>query len=433
VEIDLAELDGLAVGVLETGMAPAVAVALTTPEATLTARTYGAASPAAPWPIGSIGKSFTAVIALQLADEGLLDLQAPVTDYLSWLSLRSRLPVTTHHLLTQSAGVVESSDLAPASTYDVIALAGTEPGFSPGEHRHYSNIGYRAVGVLLEAVTGRPYEELVERRVLDRLGLESSHAVMVHDTRRLLAGGNVPFYDDRPWQADHGLAPAPWVESAEADGCLCCTAEDLAAYLRELWTGGELLSPPSLAAMKQAQAPHEGEDAGYGYGLEIHADGFGHSGDMLGYVAHMRADTATGLGVVAFANGLGGAWYLGEAALAIAAGPRAPGARHDALPAARRRRHLPAGMEAVSGSLSLAQPLASELLDRLPRGRPGRGNRVAQRQRQVPADAARRRALSRGRAGLVARVDALRHRHGGSRAAGRVLGHPLLPGLHRLT
>jgi CubicO group peptidase (beta-lactamase class C family) len=325
VEIDLAELDGLAAGVLETGMAPAVAVALTTPEATLTARTYGAASPAAPWPIASIGKSVTAVIALQLADEGLLDLHAPVTNYVPWLSLRSRFaPVTTHHLLTHTAGVVESSDLAPASTYDVIALAGTEPGFSPGEHRHYSNIGYRAVGVLLEAVAGRPYEELVKERVLDRLGLESTHAVMVHDTRRLLPGGNVPFYDDRPWHADHGLAPAPWVESAEADGCLCCTAEDLAAYLRELWTGGELLSPASLAAMRQAQAPHEGEDDGYGYGLEIHADGFGHSGDMLGYVAHMRADTAAGLGVVAFANGIGGAWYLGEAALAIAAGREPP-------------------------------------------------------------------------------------------------------------
>ena len=87
-EIDLAELDGLAAGVLETGMAPAVAVALTTPEATLTTRTYGAASPVAPWPIASIGESFSAVIALQLADEGLLDLRAPVTDYVPWLSLR---------------------------------------------------------------------------------------------------------------------------------------------------------------------------------------------------------------------------------------------------------------------------------------------------------------------------------------------------------
>jgi CubicO group peptidase (beta-lactamase class C family) len=325
VEIDLAQLDGLAAGLLETGMAPAAAVALTTPEGTLTARTYGTASPASPWPIGSIGKSFTAVIALQLADEGLLDLHAPVTHYLPWLSLRGRLaPVTTHHLLTHSAGVIESSDLAPASTYDVIALAATEPGFSPSEHRHYSNIGYRAVGVLLEAVTERPYADLLQRRVLDRLDMDSSHAVMVHDTRRLLPGGNVPFYDDRPWQPDHGLAPAPWVESAEADGCPCCTPEDLAAYLRALWTGGKLLSPASLGAMKRAQPPHEPEGEPYGYGLEIHDDGFGHSGDMLGYVAHMRADTAAGLGVVAFANGIGGAWYLGEGALAIAAGREPP-------------------------------------------------------------------------------------------------------------
>jgi hypothetical protein len=55
VEIDLAELDGVAAGVLETGMAPAAAVALTTPEGTLTAMTYGTASPAAPWPIGRSG------------------------------------------------------------------------------------------------------------------------------------------------------------------------------------------------------------------------------------------------------------------------------------------------------------------------------------------------------------------------------------------
>jgi hypothetical protein len=70
--------------------------------------------------------------------------------------------------------------------------------------------------------------------------------------------------------------------------------------------------------MKPAQAPHEYEGEGYGYGLEIHDDGFGHSGDMLGYVAHTR------LGVVAFANGIGGAWYLGEAALALAAGREPP-------------------------------------------------------------------------------------------------------------
>ena len=81
--------------------------------------------------------------------------------------------------------------------------------------------------------------------------------------------------------------------------------------------------------MRSPQPPHEGDDE-YGYGLEITADGFGHGGDMLGYVAHMRVDTVAGLGVVAFANGFAGAWALGEGALAIATG-REPQLHDDAV------------------------------------------------------------------------------------------------------
>ena len=323
VELEQSAIDGLAARVLESGMAPAVALAVTDPDRTLLERTYGDASPEALWPVASIGKSFTAVVALQLVEEGLLDLHAPVTRWVPWLSLRTPGgPVTLHHLLTHTAGLVESSDVAPASNYDVLALAGTETTYAPGEHRHYSNIGYRAVGAILEKVTGRPYPELLQRRVLDRLGLEASSPVMVADTRRRMPGGHVPFYDDRPWRPEHGLAPGPWVESADADGCACCSVEDLAAYLRALWTGRDLLSGESLAAMKAPQPPHDAD--GYGYGLDVDDDGFGHAGDMLGYVSYMRAETVSGLGVVAFANGFGGAWWLGEAVLAVAAGREPP-------------------------------------------------------------------------------------------------------------
>jgi len=330
--MDSARLDEFAARVLDTGWAPAAAVAVTDPQETVVARTYGAAAPDALWPVASIGKSFTAAIALQLVEEGLVDLHAPVTDYVPWLAIGTgSQPVTLHHLLTHSAGLVESSDHAPASNYDVIALTRLEAGFPPGDHRHYSNIGYRAVGVVLEAVTGQAYGALVQARVLDRLGMRDSVPVMLHETRHRLPGGHAPLYDDRPWRPEHGLVPAPWVESAEADGCVCCSPEELAVYLRALWTGGELLPDSSLALMKSTQPPHEGND--YGYGLEIHSDGFGHGGDMLGYVAHMRVDTTSGLGVVAFANGLAGAWALGEGALAIATG-RAPGPPVEEVPAA---------------------------------------------------------------------------------------------------
>ena len=76
--------------------------------------------------------------------------------------------------------------------------------------------------------------------------------------------------------------------------------------------------------MKTALPPHGEHEAPHGYGLDIHPDEFGHGGDMLGYVAHMRVDTDAGLGVVAFANGLGGAWAIGEGALALASGREPP-------------------------------------------------------------------------------------------------------------
>jgi len=317
------QLDAFADRILQLGTAPALAVAVTDRDRTIARRTYGAAGPDALWPIASIGKSFTAVVTLQLVEEGVLDLDAPVSEYLPWLAIDSdSTPITLHHLLTHTAGLIESSDLAPASNYDVIALAGTELGFAPGEHRWYSNIGYRAVGVVLETITGVPYGELLQHRVLDRLGLRDTVPVMRHETRRRLPGGHAPFYDDRPWRREDGLVPAPWVESAEADGCVCCSAEDLAAYLRSIWTAGELLSPSSLAAMKTAFPPHDEEP--YGYGLELGSGGFGHGGDMLGYVAHMWVDAEAEVGVVAFANGLRGARWLGEGALAIATGREPP-------------------------------------------------------------------------------------------------------------
>jgi hypothetical protein len=163
--------------------------------------------------------------------------------------------------------------------------------------------------------------------------MRHSVAVTRHETRRQLPAGHVPYYDDRPWRPEHGLVPAPWVESAEADGWSCCSPEDLATYLRALWRGSPLLNADSLSAMTSPSPPEDEEP--YGYGLEIHPDGFGHTGDMLGHVAYMRADTSSGIGVVAFANGFRGAWWLGEGALALATGREPPAPALDAHDAVR--------------------------------------------------------------------------------------------------
>jgi CubicO group peptidase (beta-lactamase class C family) len=320
--VDLAGVDAFAARVLETRVAPGAVLAVTDRDGTLLVRRYGGAPAGCLWQVGSITKSFTAVVGLQLMEEGRLDLHVPVTEYLPWFRVRSPFgPIGLHHLMTHTAGIIGGSEIAPASNYDAIALAETGTGFAPGEHFWYSNVGYRVVGLVLEAITGQAYPELVQERVLDRLGMDDSSPVIVNDLRRRMPQGHSAFYDDRPWRPEHGLAPATWIESAEADGSICCTPEDLAVWLRALWNeDGRLLTPGSFDLMKAPLVEDDQEGGHYGYGLVVDERGFGHGGGMIGYQSEMRADPATGLGAVAFTNGIGGAEELCRGALAILRG-----------------------------------------------------------------------------------------------------------------
>ncbi len=319
--IDPQPLDAYAARVLAGGGAPALAMAVTDGRETIATSTYGAADPGCLWQIGSIGKSFTAVLVLQLVEAGKLDLHAPVTDYLPWFAVRgAHASITLHHLLSHSAGLIMGAEIATASEYDVIALAQTEAG-PPGEHFWYSNVGYRAVGTLLAAVTGRTYPELVQERILDRLGMVESVPLIDQQMRSRLPGGYAYGFDDRPWRPEHGVVPCTWIDSAEADGCVCCSIGDLAAWLRALMTADpRILSAESHALMRAPLVADEIDGDHYGYGLFVTPQEFGHSGGMLGYVAQMKADPALGLGVVTVANGLTGASALADGILAVLRG-----------------------------------------------------------------------------------------------------------------
>ena len=303
----------------ERGM-PGVALAITDRDGLLATRDYGYADLGALTPVdgetlfeyGSIGKSFTAICLLQLAEEGVVDLHAPAADYLPWFAVgATHAPIAIHHLLTHTAGLIEGSDLAVDSRYEVWALRESVAA-PPGALAHYSNVGYKVLGFLLEAVTGKPYPRLVRERILDPLGMDRSAGQITHDLRRRLAVGYVPFYDDRPWRPAHGHVPAAWLETTTGDGSIAGTAADLAAYLRMLLNEGagprgRILSPEGFSRLI---APHVemGPDGAYGYGIaswEVdRRRQFGHGGDMVGYVSAMWGDRDAGLGVVAVSNGM---------------------------------------------------------------------------------------------------------------------------------
>jgi len=310
---------------------PGIALALTDRDRLLAVRTYGFANAAAQVPvtpetlfeIGSIGKAFTAVALLRLREAGRVDLQAPVTEYLPWFEVGgTRAPITLHHLLTHTAGIVSGMDGTPAAASEVWALRRTQVGGPPGERFHYSNVGYKTLGLVIESVTGAAYGETV-RELLALVGMDESEPTITHDTRHRLAVGYVPWYDDRPSLRRHPLAPATWLETDTADGSIAATAGDLAAFLRMLLNRGDgprgrVLSGESFALMTRAVPAWGG---GYGYGLSVWEDGgtteIGHPGGMVGYVASMRGGLDAGLGVVVLCNGPGSPDDLGRAALAL--------------------------------------------------------------------------------------------------------------------
>ena len=305
---------------------PGVCVALTDREKLLGQSTHGFANVATRAPltphhlfeIGSISKSFTAIALLQVCDQGRLDLHAPVTEYLSWFHVPSDYEsITLHHLLSHTAGIVMGTEFSTEARYEVWALRHTQATAAPGTCFHYSNVGYKALGLILEEVLDQSYGEIIQERILDPLGMDATEPVITHDTRKRLAVGYESFYDDRPAHASHPLVPATWLETATADGSIATTASDMAAYVRMLLNRGQgsrerILSEQSDRLMTQRviKVP-EDEDHGnfYGYGLNIGEDEghmiIGHGGGMVGFRASILADLDDGLGTVVFINGPG--------------------------------------------------------------------------------------------------------------------------------
>ncbi len=315
---------------------PGVALVLTDRNRTLRVTTYGYADLASLMPvrpdhlfeIGSIGKSFTSIALLQLREAGRLDLHAPVADYLPWFRVRSEYPpITAHHLLSHTAGIITGTDFAPDARYQVWALRDTVA-TEPGVRFQYSNLGYKALGLLLTRVTGQEYADIILSRILTPLGMTATDPVITNATRLRLATGHSPRYDDRPPHPSHGLVPATWLETDTADGCLASTAANMAAYVRMLLNRGagphgRLLSEESFALLTQRAiaVPEWGEGTFYGYGLSIsEADGHtyvGHGGGMPGYVSAIMADLDDGLGVAVLLNGPGRPTAIARTALQL--------------------------------------------------------------------------------------------------------------------
>jgi CubicO group peptidase (beta-lactamase class C family) len=340
---------------------PGLAVGLTDRERVLGVVVDGFANlesgePVAPdrrFQIGSISKGFTAMAVLRQVEAGRIELDAPVTRYLPWFEVRSSFaPITIHHLLSHTSGLVTGTDFTGEALSEAWSLRDTETGFPPGERFLYSNVGYKVLGLVLQAASGEPWWETVRRDVMEPIGMGEAEVVITDAARARLAVGYASPVADRPWFPRHGWAPTPWFESRTADGTICATAEELTAYARLLLAGGsEVVSADSFEAMTTPYSSDPDDpNERFGYGLKwVEEPGaprlLGHTGGMVGFTSLLLVDPTSGFGAVALMNSVIGDRYdLVKFALACLAAETA-GSALPAVPEApdRYRVETPAG------------------------------------------------------------------------------------------
>ncbi|WP_112268921.1 serine hydrolase domain-containing protein [Lentzea terrae] len=238
---------------------------------------------------GSITKTFTATVVLQLAGEGKVELDAPVTRYLPGLVDQR---ITVRHLLQHTSGLynyTDSIEFDPQSfepirfkqwkPAELIAISTSRPmQFEPGTKWEYNNTGFVILGQLIEKVTRQSYERAVQQRVLKPLHLNGT----------VLPGDNPNIHG--PHARSYGLVNGKPIDTTRwnpsvfwAAGDLISTTEDLDTFYAALLSG-ELLEPAQQAELLKTTAV----SPEYGLGLFIQkapcgATIIGHTGSVPGY------------------------------------------------------------------------------------------------------------------------------------------------------
>lgn len=283
--------------------------------------------------IASMTKSITALAIVKLRDEGKLRLDDPVQKFIPAFSMQEGVfadapAVTVRDLLIHAAGFPEDNPWGDRqlgqSREWLQRLVDNGISFSsaPGTAYEYSNLGYALLGLIIEQVVQKPYQEYITHAILKPLSMLNTRWDYAHvPANRLVIG----------YRLENGnYVPQPMLHSGSfgAMGGLITTVEDFARYMAfhlQAWPSG---SAPETGPVKRSslREMHHGwnfvklwvdekDENGdfcpivdfYGYGLHLYENCRGrktitHSGGLPGFGSQWRALPQYGIGVVAFAN-----------------------------------------------------------------------------------------------------------------------------------
>ncbi|MDN3353899.1 serine hydrolase domain-containing protein [Actinomadura sp. DC4] len=266
--------------------------------------------------VGSISKVFTAVVTLQLAAEGRVDLDKSVQHYLPGLLSASYPTITIRQLLNHTSGL-PGGDLGAGDAQwfvdhrleswtprQIVADAVTHPmEFAPGTLQDYNGTNYYIAGLLIERITGHSYAHEVEKRVIAPLSLRNTYVLDRHDPR--LPGPHAHGYVAVTKDGTTTLhdvseqSPFPW-----AEGGLISNSADLARFISAIFQGrlvprselDEMFTVPKVkyAGTENCNIGPEAGQACYSAGLMKSTlpnglTGWGKTGSRPGYTSGMFA------------------------------------------------------------------------------------------------------------------------------------------------
>jgi CubicO group peptidase (beta-lactamase class C family) len=320
--VDAAGLAALLDPVFAAGMAseqiPGAAFVLVQDGRVVLAKGYGVADVASGrpvstdrtiFPIASITKVFTATAVMQLVDRGVVDLHADVNEYLRAVRVPAAYasPVTVEQLLTHTAGfdeppgrrVSSAAELVPLDRFLSDKLVRVHP---PGELTSYSSYGMALAGLLVEDVSGQPFESWLEERLWKPLGMKNTHITVPDGARADLATA---------YELEDGtLVPVPWeIYQTPPASSISATVDDMSRFMIAHLNNGRVgdarvLSERAAMDMQRQHATMHPKLPGWGLGFQLD-DGNGHrvmehGGDIGGFSALMTLlpDDGVGLYVV---------------------------------------------------------------------------------------------------------------------------------------
>jgi CubicO group peptidase (beta-lactamase class C family) len=262
-----------------------------------------------PYRIASISKLFTGVLAMQLAERGELDLDAPITDVLPDLRVATDLerPITMRHLLTHTSGLpsdrVTGMFSAQPETMEQLlaALADDELTHEPGAWQAYSNVGFTVAGYAAQEAGGLPFADLVAERIFEPCGMESATWEFSPALTPTIRG-------ESSWEGE-GMSVVP------AGGAVM-SVDDLAAFATGLMNhgrceGAAILRPETLSEMEEVQEIGAlSGDSSQGLAFQIESDAadaggrtvIWHDGATLHYASMLRVVPELDLAVIVFTN-----------------------------------------------------------------------------------------------------------------------------------